>query len=118
MTSVLIVEDSDGIRSMLSSWFAGEGFQTVVASTSGEALSILQQDEKVDVVVTDLMMPGGDGGAVVMACERIGVPVLVLTALTRADLRAPWAKTVRLLTKPAHPDLILEEARSLIRERT
>ncbi|MDE6795526.1 MAG: response regulator [Muribaculaceae bacterium] len=79
---VLLVEDNEGIRSMLNDRLASS-FLITVASNGKEALAILEK-KSVDVVVTDIMMPEMDG---LELCRQIKgnpelshIPVVFITA--------------------------------------
>lgn len=68
MSHILIVDDDDGIRSVLYELLAEEGFQVRTACDGAEALKILQCDEDW-VVLLDMRMPGVDGRAVLRELE-------------------------------------------------
>ncbi len=61
---VLAVDDQRYFRELLEGLLTEEGFEAQVASSGEEALRILEQSH-FDVVVTDLVMPGMDGGELV-----------------------------------------------------
>ena len=78
---VLLVDDEPLLREVLSE-FLEEWSMGVRAATGGaEALALLDADEKVDVLVTDLSMPGMDGLALIRAARqrRPGLPAILLT---------------------------------------
>jgi CheY-like chemotaxis protein len=57
---VLIVDDEPGIRELLQDEFAFSGWDVIVAENGTEAEAILKV-QPVDIVVTDIRMPKGDG---------------------------------------------------------
>ncbi|MEM9099095.1 MAG: ATP-binding protein [Pseudomonadota bacterium] len=60
--SVLLVEDEDSIRSVGSRALSQRGFEVVEAASAEEAMEILEKDKiAVDVLVSDVVMPGMDG---------------------------------------------------------
>lgn len=61
-TLVLIVEDEPLIRVDVSDYIRDEGLAALEAATAAEALSILATRSDVDVVFTDVNMPGGLDG--------------------------------------------------------
>jgi len=63
---VLVVDDEDSVRDVLAEMLLGEGHQVSIASSSEEALRILDSQE-IDIVLTDLSMPRTDG--VTLAAE-------------------------------------------------
>jgi signal transduction histidine kinase len=60
MTSILIVDDQEGVRSSLTVAFESQGYRTVGAASAEEALDLLDRDA-FDVVLSDLVMPGLSG---------------------------------------------------------
>ena len=84
---VLIVEDNEGIRTMLSNRLASS-FLITTASNGKEALNILAS-KTMDVVVTDIMMPEMDG---MELCRQIKansdfshIPIIIITAKNDLD---------------------------------
>jgi signal transduction histidine kinase len=60
--TILLVDDEDGVRQVLARGLEEKGYRLLEASSATEALEILQrQGEEVDLVVTDLAMPGMSG---------------------------------------------------------
>lgn len=57
---ILIVDDEEGLREGLSRLLEGEGYAVLAAETGEEALQVLQQSH-IDLVLTDMRMPGMDG---------------------------------------------------------
>jgi DNA-binding response OmpR family regulator len=81
--SILVVEDEEAIAEAVRVRLASEGYEVRVAGDGPEALR-LAGDERPDLVVLDLMLPGMDGLEVCRELQRESwVPVLMLTA--RAD---------------------------------
>jgi DNA-binding response OmpR family regulator len=81
--SILVVEDEEAIAEAVRVRLASEGFDVRVAGDGPEALR-LAAEERPDLVVLDLMLPGMDGLEVCRELQRESwVPVLMLTA--RAD---------------------------------
>jgi signal transduction histidine kinase/ActR/RegA family two-component response regulator len=78
---VLLVDDDDLVRETLAAQLEVEGY-TVLSASSGEpALSLLRTTAPIDVLVTDLAMPGMDGLALIQAAQRLRsqLPVILLT---------------------------------------
>ena len=68
MSTVLIVDDDDGIRAVLYELLAEEGFQVRTACNGAEALHILECEGDW-VVLLDMRMPGMDGRDVLQVLE-------------------------------------------------
>src|SRR5207245_1050559 len=81
--SILVVEDEGAIAEAVRVRLASEGYAVRVAGDGPEALR-MAGDERPDLVVLDLMLPGMDGLEVCRELQRESwVPILMLTA--RAD---------------------------------
>jgi two-component system response regulator MtrA len=78
--TVLVVDDDTALAEMLTIVLTNEGFETVVCSSGDKALGMFRE-ERPDIVLLDLMLPGMDG---VDVCKAIraesGVPIVMLTA--------------------------------------
>ncbi|MBD3316835.1 MAG: response regulator [Chitinivibrionales bacterium] len=67
--NLLIVDDEEDIRTSLRRHFSFLGYRVSVAEGGAEALEILEQ-ERIDVVVSDIMMPGMDGSELLKAIKK------------------------------------------------
>src|SRR5687767_12071103 len=80
---ILVVDDDEHILRSLSQYLELEDFNVVSASSGPEALKLFEQ-EKPDLLVLDVMMPGMDGFQVLETLRKnpdtAHVPVLMLTA--------------------------------------
>jgi DNA-binding NtrC family response regulator len=79
--TVLIVDDERNQREILGSILRGEGYHTVLAGSGEEALAAMDRDP-VDIVLTDLVMPGMSGEQLIDAllARNPGTPILVNSA--------------------------------------
>jgi DNA-binding response OmpR family regulator len=81
MPRVLIVEDDDAMRDMVSYALAEEGMEVEAVADGESALEIFSSSGPFDVVILDVMLPGIDG---VSVCKELtstsDVPVVMLTA--------------------------------------
>lgn len=81
MFSIMVAEDDPVLNRMVCSKLRLEGFDPVPALDGAQALA-LTRERHVDLVVTDIMMPGLDGNRLVaeLRAWKPGLPVLVMTA--------------------------------------
>jgi CheY-like chemotaxis protein len=110
---VLVVDDENCNRILLTDWLSGYGHQVITAANGLEALDAARL-ESPDAIVLDVKMPGMDGFAV---CEKLKrnpltsmIPVLLLTSLHEREdrLRGMRAGANDFLFKPVDlPDLLL-----------
>jgi len=78
---VLVVDDEDSIRELLTTSLRFDGFEVYCAADGVQALELAQHLD-LDLVVLDVLLPGMSGFAVTHALRRRGctVPVLFLSA--------------------------------------
>jgi two-component system, chemotaxis family, chemotaxis protein CheY len=104
--SVLLVDDSIVLRSILQLELAGAGFTVSSAPSGMDAMTALAGSERYDLIITDFHMPGLDGAEFV---ERVrhhprykAVPILVLTCGADAEEkeRAKAAGATGWIVKP------------------
>jgi signal transduction histidine kinase len=89
--SVLIVEDQAEVLSLAREALEELGYQVITASDAAEALNLLQQDRRIDVLFSDIVMPGGMNGVqLVMEARRIrpGIKVLLTSGYAPELLKA------------------------------
>lgn len=80
MNTILVVEDQKSISDVVSKYIENEGYECDVASNGIEALELFGQN-KYDLIVLDVMMPGIDGFEVLENIRQFSnVPVIMLTA--------------------------------------
>jgi CheY-like chemotaxis protein len=60
--TILVVEDDDKVRHVTVSTLASLGFEVVEAETGDEALAVLRDDSGIDLVLSDVKMPGSTSG--------------------------------------------------------
>jgi two-component system response regulator HydG len=120
---ILIVEDDDAQRKLLHSVLSADGWTVFQADGGQAAMKILDSDEEIDVILTDLFMPGADGRAVLnYATERRPeIPVIILTAQASIDsaVELLHAGAHHYLEKPTKlPELRIVVQRALDATRT
>lgn len=83
---ILIVEDDTTLRVGLRDHFVDLGWQVLVASDGEEGLR-MAFEEKVDLILLDIMLPKVDGYEIcrTLRREKVGTPILMLTAKGQVD---------------------------------
>ena len=117
--TVLVVEDETYVRTSLSELLASRGFEVIQAASAAEAQDRLAR-APVDVILTDLKMPGVDGLELVRRLHAAfpELPVLVLTGhgTISSAVECIKAGATDYILKPADPDALeLALARALER---
>ncbi len=85
--TLLIVDDDAGVCWALERMLTSHGFRIVVASSAAAALRVCQR-QRVDLVITDVRMPGGSGLDLLedLRSRHAGLPVVVMTAYGSIDV--------------------------------
>jgi two-component system phosphate regulon response regulator OmpR len=116
---ILVVDDDDRIRSLVSRFLTAEGFLVVTAPDAAHA-RVLCRRLIIDAMVVDVMMPGEDGLSLTRAlrAER-DIPVLLLTALGEAESRIAGleAGADDYLAKPFEPRELVLRLQAILRRR-
>ena len=101
--SVLLVDDERFARTVYADYLRAAGCEVEVADDPGMALELLRQ-RPFDVLLTDIVMPGGDGLQLLGDAKQLDpdIQVVVITALDRVDpaVRAIRAGASDYLVKP------------------
>lgn len=84
--TLLVVEDNPAVRLSLTTQLARLGYHTITAASGRQALELLRDGPAVDLVVTDIVMPGEMSGAQLasqLASIAPGLPVLLTSGYAR-----------------------------------
>ncbi|MCK5231905.1 MAG: sigma-54-dependent Fis family transcriptional regulator [Desulfobulbaceae bacterium] len=103
MNTILVVDDEPNYLIVLSELLIEEGFEVVTADRGDKALKILNATD-IDLVITDMRMPGMDGMKLLKSIKAINMdlPVIMLTAFGEVEMAvgAMQAGANNYLTKP------------------
>jgi PAS domain S-box-containing protein len=99
--TVLVVEDNAEVGDITASLVEQLGYRTLRAENATEALNMLQQGEKIDLVLSDVVMPGGMNG--IALAQEIGnhypsIPVLLTSGYS--DVVQTAESQFAILRKP------------------
>jgi DNA-binding NtrC family response regulator len=118
VATILLVDDDPGVRFALTEVLRDRGYRVIAVDSGARALVALEGVDVVDVVVTDLSMPGMDGLELIsqIAVRAPALPVILLTAhgSERLGRIASSRGACRCLSKPFDIDDIagaIEQAR-------
>jgi two-component system response regulator (stage 0 sporulation protein F) len=107
---LLIVDDQNGIRMLLSEVFSSEGYQTFQAYNGNSAIEIVKQDVA-DLVLLDMKIPGMDGVEILKRIKKINpdIKVIMMTAYGELDMLREAVESGALMhfTKPFDIDALL-----------
>ena len=116
-TRILIVDDDEGIRSLVSSFLEKHGFHT---DTAGDPAQMRQKlaGERYDLIVLDVMMPGEDGLSALRKLQAGSAPPVIMLSAVGTDID----KIVGLemgaedyMAKPCNPRELLARIRTVLR---
>ncbi len=120
ITKLLVVDDDTRIRDLLRRYLTQEGFEVSTAEGS-VAMDQVLQNEAIDLIVLDLMMPGEDGLSI---CRRLrnssnNTPIIMLTAKGEDVDRIVGLEVGAddYLTKPFNPRELLARVQAVLRRR-
>ncbi|MBQ7159341.1 MAG: sigma-54-dependent Fis family transcriptional regulator [Treponema sp.] len=106
-STILVIDDEKNIREGLAADFEMDGYAVKVAASGQEGLDFLAKGD-IDLVITDLRMPGITGEEVLrrVTTEMPGIPVIVLTGHGSIDaaVQAMHDGAYDFLTKPLNLD--------------
>jgi DNA-binding NtrC family response regulator len=115
--SVLVVDDDERVRWVTARMLREEGYHVTEAPSAEQAWKQLAEDSEIQVVLTDIAMPGGNG---VELAERIvaGLPLRHVVLMSGYDrmfpkLGEPGAQ-FPLLIKPFNAEQLLHQIRLLL----
>jgi two-component system chemotaxis response regulator CheY len=120
MATILVVDDSNSIRDMVSFTLQSVGYQTIEASNGQEGLDLAQQHD-IDVVITDVNMPIMDGITLCKELRQLApfqfVPILILTTESSSEMKQKGkaAGATGWLVKPFNPEKLLNTIKRVIR---
>jgi two-component system cell cycle sensor histidine kinase/response regulator CckA len=120
---VLVVDDEQGLRDLVCRTLRAEGYRTLEAAHGGEALEMVETGpETIDLVVTDVVMPGMDGRELGrrLARSRPTLPILYMSAYEVNDIfqRGSPRISAPFLQKPFPRDGLLNCVEKLLRQRS
>lgn len=80
MIKILIVDDEERIRSVVKTYAENEGYQVFEAGDGYKAIEVVENNE-IDLIVLDIMMPQLDGFSTLKKIKKIkDIPVIMLSA--------------------------------------
>lgn len=120
MTKILVVDDSNSIRDMVSFTLRSAGYETTEAKDGLEGLS-KSKAQSFDLVITDVNMPNMDGITLCQELRKLPnfkfTPILMLTteSSTEMKMRGKSAGATGWLVKPFNPDKLLATIKRVVR---
>jgi CheY-like chemotaxis protein len=119
----LVVDDEEALRNIVCRTLQQEGYGTLQAAHGAEALEVMETaSDPVDLVVTDVVMPGMDGRELGRRLTQRWptLPVLYISAYDVNDIfrRGSPRTSAPFLQKPFPPDRLITRVRQLLGNRS
>jgi PAS domain S-box-containing protein len=117
--TVLVAEDEEAVREMIRDVLENAGYRVHVATGVDEALTVAARlAGRLDLLVTDVAMPGGSGN---LLARRLVLDNPVLRVLFISGYPHKWVESAgmppsRFLQKPFSMDTLLQRAEEILRE--
>ncbi|WP_369942914.1 response regulator [Xanthomonas medicagonis] len=117
-TTILLVEDDHTIRELAAMMLDADGYQVLAAGTAQEAMALLAGHPEVDLIFSDVQMPGCDGVTMVRELRRraVTIPALLTSGMKHPEPAALPAHT-GFLPKPYSHAGLLQALRRLQQSR-
>jgi len=115
---ILLAEDEDNIRKLISSYLVNEGFKVIAVADGEEAISTFDDNYDFSLVILDVMMPKIDGYEVSRYIRKISeVPILMLTARdTESDEITGFNSGAdEYIAKPFSPRILVTRVKNLLK---
>ena len=91
MAQILVVEDEEAIAELVAIHIKMAGHQATVITNGNEVMGGISENRP-DLIVLDVMLPGQDGFSLMKQISPMGIPVIFLTAKDRLDDRISGLK--------------------------
>lgn len=116
---VLVVDDDDGLRSLLEQYLAANGFEVSLAENATVMTEKLEQNHP-DLIILDLMLPGEDGLSIARRLRgSVNIPIIMLSARGEDIDRIVGLEVGAddYLAKPFNPRELLARIRAVLRRK-
>jgi DNA-binding response OmpR family regulator len=120
--TVLVVDDEEDLRDIMRRMLERRGFDTLMAGDAVQAIETCRDhDGEIDVLVTDLGLPGASGGDLSRAARELRpeMGVVYISGLPKdiAVTKGLIGDDALLVKKPFTSDLLIEALRLVISQR-
>jgi two-component system cell cycle sensor histidine kinase/response regulator CckA len=116
--TVLLVEDEEGLRELTKRLLTRQGYTVVVAGDAEEAIRCFDENPSIDVLLTDVVMPGASGPELVgqLVARRPGLKVIYMSGYTddAIDHHGVLNPGIAFLHKPFTSDALGRKIREVL----
>ena len=118
MAKILIVEDDLAFGTMIQAWLKKKGFEVEKATSVKAALDLLEEDNKRDLILSDLRLPDHDGLSLLKWTQKhnLSIPFIVMTSYAEVQnaVLAMKSGATDYIAKPFPPDMLLDKIQEAI----
>ncbi len=118
--NILLVEDEDAVRVFAARALKNKGYKVTEARTGEQALDILRDTPAIDLMITDMMMPGMDGGTLarLIRVERPEIKIIVISGYSEEVARGDIVDTAdfHFLPKPFSLSQLASKVKDVLTE--
>jgi PAS domain S-box-containing protein len=115
--SILLVDDEVGLRSLMAEALRDAGCRVLEAGSGPDGLEMIQSRVKIDLLLTDIGLPGLNGRQLADAMQQIrpGIPILLITGYAGTALdEAEIAPGMEVMLKPFGLDVLCRRVGALL----
>ncbi len=117
--AVLVVEDEVTLREIVIDVLEGLGYRTIAAADAAAGLNVLQSDARIDLMITDIGLPGGMDGQQLARVAREahpGLKILFITGYAEDTLVNHWQLEAGMdvLIKPFAMEVLAKRINALV----
>jgi CheY-like chemotaxis protein len=119
--TVLVVDDEPTVRMLIGDTLAELGYESLEAADAASGLKVLQSDAKIDLLITDVGLPGGMNGKQMADAARVSRPDLKVLFITGYAENAAISNGhlepgMHVMSKPFAMESLATRIRSIIEE--
>ncbi len=118
--TLLLVDDEDGVRMVSARLLKSKGFKVIECANAEQALDVLEKEKDIDVLLTDMIMPGMDGETLIKCARKIDSQMkVILMSGYSEDLARHGSsenKDFAFLAKPFELNELFEKVKEVLEE--
>ena len=116
--TVLVVEDDGGLRELTKRLLERQGYVVLIAATADQAIQLFEQNTSIDVLLTDVVMPGASGPELTraLADRKPGLKVIYMSGYTQDAIvrHGVLEPGVAFIHKPFTSDALARKIREVL----
>lgn len=113
--TILVIEDNQGVAQAVATRLKDNGYYCLISHSGSEALDTYSMND-IDLVITDLDLPGIDGcGVIGLIRAQSAIPIIVITGYSdNHEFFLSEFEDVRVLAKPFDHEVLCEFAHEML----